>query len=127
VSFADRHYKKPHFAVFSQWIKQYSNVGMWIKRELTGTQPPETLLAWKIRTIKVHFINLLTGEICADLAAGLYELQPFTPTQAEKRKKQVEMRNEYGITPPKRKRKKTTAQILKEYKEFCEQLYKQTN
>ncbi len=127
VSFADRHYKKPHFAVFSQWIKQYSSVGMWINRELTGTQPPETLPAWQIRTIKAHFINLLTAEICADFEAGVYKLQPFLPTQAEKRKKQAEMCKEYGITLPKRKRKKTTAQILKEYKEFCEQLHKQTD
>ena len=59
VNFADRHYQKPHFAVFSQWIKKYSSAGMWIKREITGTQPPETLPAWKLRTIKAHFINLL--------------------------------------------------------------------
>ncbi|MDR0420433.1 MAG: hypothetical protein LBH30_03155 [Prevotellaceae bacterium] len=106
VNFADRYYQKPYFAVFSQWINQYSSAGMWINRELTGTHPPETLPAWQMRTIKAHFINLLTGEICADLEAGLYTLQAFIPTQAEKRKKQAEMCKEYGITPPKRKRKK---------------------
>ena len=122
VNFAENHYKEPYFNAFAHWIGKY----IYPNREFLQPRPPETLTARELQTIKTHFINLLTGEICTDLAAGVYELQPFTQTNAEKRRIEAEKWKEYGITPPPKKRRKTAKQALRGYKKHSEQIQRLT-
>jgi len=124
--FAVRHENEPYFNVFAKWISKYSSVSACINTVFSQPQPPETLTARELQSIKNHFINRLTAEICTGLKESVYQLQPYTPTKAEQRKIQAEKWKEYGITPPTKKRQRTAAQALKDYKAYCEQLQKLT-
>ena len=123
VWFKYEHCQEPYFEIFKQWIEQYNSD----EKQIIYKQAPNTLLPHRIQAIKAHFINLLTSEICDCFKTGFYELQPFTPTKAEKRKEYAERCKKYGIAPPKRKSKKTTAQAAKEFKAYSNQLNEQIN
>jgi len=124
VSFAEKYRNEPNFYVFEKWIRKYRNVAVFINTEFW--QPlkptPELVSKWKLHKIKVHFINLLTAEICAGLNAGLYQLQPFKPTKREMRKIEAEKLKQYGITMPKKPRN-TKKQALTDYDKHCETLF----
>ena len=114
VNFAQRFGNEPYFIYFEQWIKQYTYGVMGIFKPQTVEQPP-TLTTREMRIIKAHYINRLTAEICANLSAGVYKLKPFEPTPAQKRKQALEKLKAYGITIPKKPRRKTNKQLLREY------------
>ena len=74
VNFAERYRNEPYFSVFEWWVSKYSGGAFrYLQTQLTEPKtdtPPETLTTRELQTIKAHFTNLLTAEICAGLATG---------------------------------------------------------
>lgn len=125
VRFAERYGNEPYFIYFEKWIARYAHgvTGMFKPETI---EQPNALTAREMLTIKAHYTNRLTAEICADLSAGVYELKPFAPTPAQRQKQELEKLKAYGITIPKKPRRKSDKQILRDYEKWLND-FKQTS
>jgi hypothetical protein len=67
-----------------------------------ATKEPQTqnISVRDVLKINNYYINLLTAEICNDLAAGKYELLPYTATKREQYKQTTELLHARNIKRP---------------------------
>ena len=91
--FIENH-KEPLFDVFFDWLNG---------KEITTPKVAKMhdITQRTAQRVINRYTNKLTSSVCNELKAGVLSLQPYLPTQSEKRKATAKLYNEFGKTPPK--------------------------
>ena len=93
-AFFIENHKEPLFDVFFDWLNG---------KEITTPKVAKMhdITQRTAQRVINRYTNKLTSSVCNELKAGVLTLQPYLPTQSEKRKAKEKLFNEFGITPPK--------------------------
>lgn len=84
---------KPFFDVFFDWVSNNDTTA-------AKTAKAHNISHRAARSVINQYTNKLTASVCNDLKEGVLKMQPFLPTDRERRKAITKLFIEFGIKPP---------------------------